>query len=121
MTLSFNVKATHRNVVIRGSATTKATIPRSENLSVRGLNQFIFNVMIVEMAGSRDKRKAVDYSAKCTKFSPCAILPAWPITRFLRVPRTRLRNVARVAREFLQYWHLSSRVVRTSKQNHAKE
>ena len=112
MTLSFNVKATHRNVFIKGSATTKATIPRSENLSVMGLNQFIFTVM----TGSRNRRKAVDYSVKCTKFSRYAFLPAWPITRLLRVRRARLRNIARVAREFLQYWYLSSHVVRTSKQ-----
>ena len=83
MTLSFNVKATHRNVFIKGSATTKATIPRSENLSVMGLNQFIFTVM----TGSRNRRKAVDYSVKCTKFSRYAFLPAWPITRLLRVRR----------------------------------
>ena len=117
MTLSFNVKATHRNVFIKGSATTKATIPRSENLSVMGLNQFIFTVM----TGSRNRRKAVDYSVKCTKFSRYAFLPAWPITRLLRVRRARLRNIARVAREFLQYWYLSSHVVRTSKQNRAKQ
>ena len=117
MTLFFNVKATHRNVSIKGSATTKATIPRSENLSVMGLNQFIFTVM----TGSRNRRKAVDYSVKCTKFSRYAFLPAWPITRLLRVRRARLRNIARVAREFLQYWYLSSHVVRTSKQNRAKQ
>lgn len=117
MTLFFNVKATHRNVFIKVSATTKATIPRSENLSVMGLNQFIFTVM----TGSRNRRKTVDYSVKCTKFSQYAFLPAWPITRLLRVRRARLRNIARVAREFLQYWYLSSHVVRTSKQNRAKQ
>ena len=117
MTLSFNVKATHRNVFIKVSATSKATIPRSENLSVMGLNQFIFTVM----TGSRNRRKTVDYSVKCTKFSQYAFLPAWPITRLLRVRRARLRNIARVAREFLQYWYLSSHVVRTSKQNRAKQ
>ena len=43
------------------------------------------------------------------------------IRRLLRVRRARLRNIARVAREFLQYWYLSSHVVQTSKQNRAKQ